>query len=123
MDTDTHGHVAEVELFKEYADGLSDIEGFSHLLVICWMHAADFHSLKVRPLYCPEKKRGVFATRSPDRPNPIAVTVVELLECRGKRQKVRGLDMIHGTPVLDIKPYLPQDQVTDARFGWRAGKE
>ena len=114
--------VAQIELFKEYEVGLSDIEGFSHLIVVCWMHEAAFKSLKVRPLSYPDTRRGIFATRHPDRPNPIAVTIVELMGFEGFCLRVKGLDMIDGTPVLDIKPYTKGDRKVDARFGWLAQK-
>ena len=114
--------MAEIELFKEYEAGLSDIEGFSHLIVVCWMHEARFRSLQVKPIHAPETVRGIFATRHPDRPNPIAVTIVELVRFEGLCLRVKGLDMIDGTPVLDIKPYTRWDQVVGPRFGWLAQK-
>ncbi len=112
--------VGEIELFKEYADGLCDLEGLSHIIVICWMHKSSFRSLKVQPIYHPEKLRGIFATRHPDRPNSLGMTVVELLERKGRILRVKGIDMLDGTPVIDIKPYTRGDQVSDAKFGWLA---
>ncbi len=108
----------EIEILAEYEGGLTDLEGFSHIVVVCWMHRASFRSLKVRPIRHPESLRGVFATRHPGRPNPIGVTVVRLLERRGRVLKVKGLDMVDGTPVLDVKPYTRTDQKADAEFGW-----
>jgi tRNA-Thr(GGU) m(6)t(6)A37 methyltransferase TsaA len=116
-------NVAEVEIFAEYADGLDDIEGFSHIIVLCWMHKSDFHSLKVRPLYHPDKLRGIFSTRHPDRPNPIAVTVLELLKRRKNVLKVKGIDMLDETPVLDIKPYTRRDKKEGVEFGWLSDKK
>ncbi|MBA7613761.1 MAG: tRNA (N6-threonylcarbamoyladenosine(37)-N6)-methyltransferase TrmO [Calditrichaeota bacterium] len=110
--------VGEIEIFKEYKDGLSDLEGFSHIIVIFWMHKSSFRSLKVQPIYHPEKLRGVFATRHPDRPNPLGLTVVELLEKRECILRVKGIDMLDGTPVIDIKPYTRGDQRKTTRFGW-----
>ena len=116
-------NIAEIEIFAEYADGLEDIEGFSHIIVLCWMHKSNFHSLKVRPLYSPEKLRGIFATRHPDRPNPIAMTVLELLERRKNVLQVKGIDMLDKTPVLDIKPYTRRDKKEKVDFGWLSAKK
>lgn len=104
----------------EYADGLDGIEDFSHVIVICYLHRrakGDRRRLRVHPQGREDLPLvGVFATRSPKRPNPIAVTVVPLLRREGNILRVKGLDMAHGTPVLDIKPYLPRgDRVEDAR--------
>jgi len=116
------GNVGEIELFEEYEEGLSDIDGFSHIIVVWWMHKSDFRGLKVKPLHFPEKLRGVFATRHPDRPNPIGLTAVQLLERKGNILKVRGIDMIDGTPVIDIKPYLESDRKDGGRLGWLTGR-
>lgn len=116
-------NIAEIEISAEYEDGLDDIEGFSHIILLCWMHKSTFHSLKVQPLYHPEKLRGIFATRHPDRPNPIAMTVLELLERRGNILKVRGIDMLDGTPVLDVKPYSRRDKKDKTVFGWLSDKK
>ena len=112
----------ELEIFKEYEEGLSDLEGFSHIVVLFWMHKSSFRSLKVRPIYHPEALRGVFATRHPDRPNPLGVTVVELLERKEHILKVKGIDMIDGTPILDIKPYTKGYQKISTRLGWLSRK-
>ncbi len=118
INSKTNENVGEIEIFKEYEDGLSDLGGFSHIVVIFWMHKSSFRSLKVQPIYHPEKLRGVFATRHPDRPNPLGITIVELLERKGNILKVKGVDMIDGTPILDIKPYTKRDQKVPAEFGW-----
>jgi len=104
-----------VEVFPEYAEGLSGIDGFSHLILIAYLHKHEDKPIKVRPRRLlrygfsleelPEV--GVFATDSPDRPNPIALTIVRLLRRDGSRLLVEGLDLFDGTPVLDIKPYTP----------------
>src|SRR5215470_9295580 len=100
-------HDAEgvLEIVEEYEAGLLDIEGFSHLFVIWEFDRAEGFDLLANP---PSDNRphGVFATRSPRRPNPIALSVVELLRREGARLHVRGVDMLDGTPILDIKPYL-----------------
>jgi tRNA-Thr(GGU) m(6)t(6)A37 methyltransferase TsaA len=116
-------NIGEIEISAEYEDGLDDIEGFSHIILLCWMHKSTFHSLKVRPLYHPEKLRGIFATRHPDRPSPIAMTVLELLERRGNILRVKGIDMLDGTPVLDVKPYSRRDKKDKAVFGWLSDKK
>lgn len=106
--------VCTLELFSGYEPGLKDVEKASHLIVLYWCHKADRNKLQTRTPFG-ETIRGVFATRSPSRPNPIAVCVAELLEVDGKRLKVRGLDALDGSPLLDIKPYYPSnDAVCDA---------
>lgn len=115
-------NIGEIEIFKEYAEGLSDVEGCSHIIVIFWLHKSNFTSLKVRPLHHPEKLRGVFATRSPDRPNPLGMTVVELIEHKGNVLRVKGIDMLDGTPVLDIKPYTKHEKIDTAECRWRIEK-
>jgi len=117
-------HDAEgvLEIRPKFEEGLRDIEGFSHLFVI-WEfdRSADF-DLTVTP---PSDNRphGVFATRSPRRPNPIGLTVVELLGREGSGLRVRGVDMLDGTPILDIKPYLSSIPADKLRRGWLAEAE
>ncbi|MCK5560807.1 MAG: tRNA (N6-threonylcarbamoyladenosine(37)-N6)-methyltransferase TrmO [Thermoplasmata archaeon] len=123
LNSKTAENLGELEIFQEYEEGLTDLEGFSHIIVLFWLHKASFKSLKVRPIYSPEKLRGLFATRHPDRPNPIGITIVELMERNGNVLKVKGIDMFDGTPILDIKPYLARDQKGDAKFGWLTGKK
>jgi tRNA (adenine37-N6)-methyltransferase len=117
-------HSAEgiLEINPEMEAGLTDIEGFSHLFVIWAFDRSDRVDLIGRPP-SDERPHGVFATRSPRRPNPIGLTVVELLRRDGHRLYVRGVDMLDQTPILDIKPYLsgvPQEQL---RRGWLAEAE
>jgi tRNA-Thr(GGU) m(6)t(6)A37 methyltransferase TsaA len=117
-------HEAEgvLELRGDLEAGLQDIEGFSHLYVIWAFHKAEGYELVSTPPN-DDRAHGVFATRSPRRPNPLALTVVELLGREGTRLRVRGVDMLEGTPILDIKPYLssaPQDRL---RRGWLAEAE
>ena len=117
-------HEAEglIEVLPEFADGLLDIEGFSHLFVI-WVfdRAGDFELVGTPPT--DTRPHGVFATRSPRRPNPIGLTVVRLLEREGNRLRVRGVDMLDGTPVLDLKPYLSGVPEAELRRGWLAEAE
>jgi tRNA-Thr(GGU) m(6)t(6)A37 methyltransferase TsaA len=112
-------HTAEgtIDVLPEFAPGLRDIEGFSHLFVLWVFDRADGHALIAMPP-TDDQPHGVFATRSPRRPNPIGLTVVELLGRDGPRLKVRGVDMLDGTPVLDIKPYLSGVPSERVRRGW-----
>jgi tRNA-Thr(GGU) m(6)t(6)A37 methyltransferase TsaA len=117
-------HEAEgvIELRPELEPGLQDIEGFSHLFVI-WVFDRSSGCDLVGTPPTDDRPHGVFATRSPRRPNPIALTVVELLRRDGARLHVRGVDMLDGTPVLDIKPYLSSVPVAEIRRGWLADAE
>lgn len=105
----------EIRILRKYADGLKDIEGFSHLMVIFAFHKSQGYSLRAMPPFDNEA-HGVFATKSPQRPNPIGVTVVQLLEKKGNTLKVKGIDMLDRTPVLDIKPFTTQ--VKKLKIGW-----
>lgn len=111
-----------LKILPEFAPGLTDIEGFSHLFVL-WEfdRAGAFELLGTPP--SDNRPHGVFATRSPRRPNPIGLTVVELLRRDGANLHVRGIDMLDGTPILDIKPYLSSIQLDKLRRGWLAEAE
>ncbi len=111
----------ELEIFKEFEPGLKDIDGFSHLIIIFAFHKSKQRNLFAHPPH-DEKKRGVFSTRSPNRPNPLGMTIVKLLSRDKNVLKVSGIDMIEGTPVLDIKPYTPKDLKKMALFGWLSKK-
>jgi tRNA (adenine37-N6)-methyltransferase len=117
-------HDAEgvLEVLPEFGLGLTDIGGFSHLIVI-WVfdHSQGFELLGTPP--SDNRAHGVFATRSPKRPNPIGLTIVELLSRDGTRLHVRGVDMLDGTPILDIKPYLSSIPAEKLRRGWLAEAE
>jgi tRNA-Thr(GGU) m(6)t(6)A37 methyltransferase TsaA len=117
-------HEAEgvLEILPEFEEGLTDIEGFSHLFVIWAFHKAEGFSLLGKPP-TDDRPHGVFATRSPRRPNPIGLTVVKLLRRDGARLHVRGVDMLDGTPILDIKPYLSSVTEDKLRRGWLAEAE
>ena len=112
-----HEEEGELEILPEFEEGLRDIEGFSHLYVIWCFDRAEGFELVAHPP-CDDRTHGVFATRSPLRPNPLALTVVQLLERSGNRLRVRGVDMLDGTPVLDIKPYLSSIPPERLRRGW-----
>lgn len=107
----------ELEIFPEFAPGLDSTEGFSHLIVLFAFHRSGEGKLSVFPPF-ETREKGVFATRSPHRPNPLGMTVLRLLQRRGNILEVAGVDIIEGTPILDIKPYTPRDRKPDARFGW-----
>jgi tRNA-Thr(GGU) m(6)t(6)A37 methyltransferase TsaA len=117
-------HEAEgtLEILQEFEQGLTDIEGFSHLYVI-WVfdRAAGYELIGTPPT--DSRPHGVFATRSPKRPNPIGLTVVRLLGREGRRLRVAGVDMLDGTPILDIKPYLSNVAGEELRRGWLAEAE
>jgi tRNA-Thr(GGU) m(6)t(6)A37 methyltransferase TsaA len=117
-------HEAEgaLDILPEFEQGLTDIEGFSHIFVIWAFHQADGYSLLGKPP-TDDRPHGVFATRSPRRPNPIGLTVVELLSREGTRLQVRGIDMLDGTPILDIKPYLSSVPAEKLKRGWLAEAE
>ena len=112
-----HDVEGALELLPEFEPGLLDIEGFSHLFVVWTFHRSDgFNLVGIPPI--DDRPHGVFATRSPRRPNPIGLTVVELLSRDGPILHVRGVDMLDGTPILDIKPYLSSIPSETLRRGW-----
>jgi len=117
-----HDAEGELELLPEFEVGLKDIEGFSHLIVVWVFDRSEGFELCGKPP-CDDREHGVFATRSPRRPNPIALTAVELLGRDGPRLRVRGIDMLDGTPILDIKPYLSSVPEEKLRRGWLAEAE
>jgi tRNA (adenine37-N6)-methyltransferase len=111
-----------LEILPEFEQGLTDIEGFSHLFVIWAFDRSEGFDLTA----CPptdNRHHGVFATRSPRRPNPIGLTVVELLRRDGCAIHVRGVDMLDGTPILDLKPYMSSIPAENLRRGWLAEAE
>jgi tRNA-Thr(GGU) m(6)t(6)A37 methyltransferase TsaA len=111
-----------LKILPEFGAGLTDIEGFSHLIVIWEFDRSKSFELIGTPPF-DNRRHGVFATRSPRRPNPIGLTVVELLRRAGIELHVRGVDMLDGTPILDIKPYLSSIPVEKLRRGWLAEAE
>jgi len=111
-----------VEVYPEYSEGLLDLDGFSHIILLFVFHKSRGHDLRAVP-FVDDKEHGVFAIRSPRRPNPIGLTTVKLESVEGGILKVRGVDMLDGTPLLDIKPHVPQlDCVKHAKVGWLEGK-
>ena len=117
-----HEAAGVLKVLPEFEAGLADIEGFSHLYVIWEFHQAGGYELTAMPP-SDDRPHGVFATRSPKRPNPIGLTVVELVRREGSSLHVRGVDMLDGTPILDIKPYLSNVPVEGWRRGWLAEAE
>ena len=109
---------SEIEIDREYLEGLKDIEGFTHVHVLYWLHESTGFSLLVNTPW-DDTPHGLFTTRSPHRPNPIGHTVVELVEQKNNILKVKGLDAIEGTPVIDIKPYVKKFDIKNhAVSGW-----
>jgi len=116
-----HECLGKIELFPEFEEGLLDIEGFSHLIILYWLHKAEDAKLLVKP-FLEDKVHGIFATRTPLRPTPIGLSIVRLLERKGNVLMIQGVDMLDGTPVIDIKPYSGRfDSFPDARNGWMDG--
>jgi tRNA-Thr(GGU) m(6)t(6)A37 methyltransferase TsaA len=114
--------VSEIVVFDEYEEGLKDIEGFSHLHILYYLHKSRGYSLSVKTPWDSES-HGLFATRSPHRSTPIGYSVVELIKREEKKLRVRGLDAIDGTLILDVKPYIPRiDSKPKAKGGWLEGR-
>ncbi len=118
------GIKGEVHLNKEYAEGLADLEEFSHIIVIYHLHRSEGFSLKVKP-FLDDKKHGVFATRAPKRPNPIGLSVVHLDKVVDNVIHISSVDILDGTPLLDIKPYIPEmerNENEEVCIGWLEDK-
>jgi len=114
--------ISRIEVLKKFEEGLQDIEGLSHIIVIYWLHKSQGYHLLVKTPW-DDIPHGLFATRSPHRPCPLGLTVVELVARENNILKVKGLDAIDGTPLLDIKPYIPGvDQRSVVKPGWLEGK-
>ena len=116
------GVAGSIELDPAYAEGLADLDGFSHLTLLFHLHGISEARLTVTP-YMDDRPHGLFATRSPARPNPIGLSTVRLVGIEGTLLRIEDVDMLDGTPLLDIKPYVPQlDDRADARIGWYLGR-
>ena len=110
--------IGSVEVYPEFVEGLKDLDGFSHILILYVFHQSSGFSLRVKP-FLDDQERGLFATRYPVRPNPIGISIVELKFIRDNYLTVEGIDVLDGTPLLDIKPYVPDFDVrTETRMGW-----
>ena len=107
-----------VEIFPDFADGLKHIEGFSHIYLIYHLHKASPAQLLVEP-FLQKAEHGIFATRAPCRPNPVGLSIVELVQREQNALIIRGVDILDGTPILDIKPYSSRfDQIVPRQSGW-----
>ena len=116
------GVAGTIEVIPEYGDGLKDLEGFSHIFLLYHFHLSQGYSLMVKP-YLDDSLRGVFATRAPRRPNAIGISVVRLVGIEGCTLHIEDVDIADSTPLLDIKPYVPEFDSREAeRTGWLAGK-
>ena len=109
-----------VNVFPEFAGGLQDLEEFSHIILLYVVHQSDSYNLRVKP-FLDDQLRGLFATRYPCRPNPIGLSIVRLQACRENILDIEGVAVLDGTPLLDIKPYVPDfDVFADIKTGWYA---
>ena len=107
-----------IEIFSDFVDGLSDVDGFSHIILLYYFHRSSGYELKVKP-FLDNQLRGLFATRHPCRPNPIGMSIVRLLRCQMNELEIEGIDVLDNTPLLDIKPYVPDFDIrTGVRTGW-----
>jgi tRNA-Thr(GGU) m(6)t(6)A37 methyltransferase TsaA len=107
-----------IVLEEALLEGLTDLEGFSHLFLLYRFHRSNDYRLRVKP-FLDDREHGVFATRAPRRPNPLGLSLVKLVAIRGNLIDFEGADMLDGTPLLDIKPYIPQfDRIDQASSGW-----
>ena len=112
------GIKAEVEIFPEFIEGLADLDGFSHIILLYHFHLSTAYQLKVKP-FLDHALHGVFATRAPARPNPIGISVVRLMRIKQATLYVQDMDIVDQTPLLDIKPFVPEfDMRTVERVGW-----
>ena len=115
------GIAGTIEVMPEYGEGLKDLEGFSHIFLIYHFHLSQGYSLKVKP-FLDDSIRGLFATRAPKRPNGIGISVVRLVRIKGRVLHIEDLDIVDSTPLLDIKPYVPEfDAIRAERIGWLNG--
>jgi len=116
------GVAGTIEIIPDFIEGLKDIEGFSHIILIYHFHLSKGYELSVKP-FIDDKLHGVFATRAPRRPNPIGISVVKLIRVEGNLLHIENVDIIDGTPLLDIKPYISEVDVHEVeKTGWLSGK-
>ncbi len=112
----------QIDLREEFIEGLRDLEGFSHLILIYHFHLSEGFELHVKP-FLDVERRGVFSTRAPKRPNPIGISVVRLVKIEGTHLTIEDVDILDGTPLLDIKPYIPHfDSRETDEIGWLSGR-
>lgn len=116
------GIKGKIEIHDQYVPGLKDLDGFSHIILLYHLHKSEGYSLEVVP-YLDDRKRGLFSTRAPRRPSPIGLSIVRLNRIERNVVFIEDVDMLDGTPLLDIKPYVPAfDNPQDIRIGWLEGK-
>jgi len=116
------GVAGTVEIFAEYAEGLKDLDGFSHIILLYHFHRSAGFSLVVKP-FLDDASHGVFSTRAPKRPNSIGISVVRLAKMEGLNLRVEDVDVLDGTPLLDVKPYVPEFDVRKVQgVGWLSGR-
>ena len=112
--------IGRVEVYPDYVEGLQDIQGFSHIILLYAFHCSSGYTLSVKP-FLDDQQRGLFATRYPCRPNPIGLSVVRLLQRDENELVIKGIDVLDGTPLIDIKPYVPDFDIrTNVHTGWYA---
>ena len=110
-----------LEIDPEFRAGLKDLDGFSHILVVCHLHRVTGAELITVVPFLDTERRGIFATRAPKRPNPISISLLRIKSVNAGSVQVLDVDLLDGTPILDIKPYVPEfDARQDARIGWYA---
>ncbi len=116
--TGADGIEGTVEVFKEFQDGLADLDGFSHIILLYHFHQSDSFNLRVIP-FMDSEQRGLFSTRAPKRPNPIGISIVQLYRIENNILHIRNIDVLDSTPLLDIKPYVPEfDAQKEVCTGW-----
>jgi tRNA-Thr(GGU) m(6)t(6)A37 methyltransferase TsaA len=110
--------LGEAEIFPDYSEGLDSLDCFSHIILLYWFHKAHTYKPRVTP-FLDSTERGLFSTRAPSRPNPIGISTVKIIKINGNIVKFEGADMLDGTPLIDIKPFVPEfDNREDATSGW-----
>ena len=120
--TGSRGIEGSIEIFPAYTAGLADLAGFSHIFLLYHFHLARKYSLTVKP-YLDDHERGLFATRAPARPNPIGLSVVRLIDIKNEILHVQDVDVVDGTPLLDIKPFVPEFDMREVvKLGWLGKK-
>lgn len=115
--------IGTIVIDKDYEQGLSDLEGFSHIILLYHFHQSKGYDLMVKP-FLDDRKRGLFSTRAPRRPNPVGLSIVRLIKREGNRLTIKGIDVLNGTPLIDIKPYVPGfDTKEVTAVGWLENKQ
>ena len=120
--TGAQGVKGTIEIEAEYTEGLKDLDGFSHIILIYHFHLSKTYELSIKP-FMDDNLHGIFSTRAPKRPNPIGLTVVKLVEIKDNLVHIENIDVIDGTPLIDIKPFIPDVDSPDVqKLGWLQGK-